>query len=402
MRRVPSDIQRIVETISAQVGRPALIEDRRQRVVAYSEQPSDQTDEVRRQSILERHTRPQVIAWFTEAGIRSTRDPLRTPGSPELGLLPRVCVPVHHDDVLLGFVWFVDGDRTMTDDEIARVRTNLDNLSLALYRENFLSELTSRAEATIARSLLLDPPVIAARSASDAIEDGLLEPSGPACVLVAEADVADDSEAQTSARTALENAAVATKRWLGAGKSLILARGSHVAMILAGERDPRAVAEHLHVRAVDDLSGIGGGPVIGVGGLQPTLEQAPTSYEEARTAAEIAALIPGLGPISEWDQLGVYRVLARLDRADLDLGTVHPGLTRLLASTPNARPLLTTLETYLDVAGNATEAARRLRIHRATLYYRLRRVQDLADTDLRDGRERLCLHLATKLARISA
>jgi hypothetical protein len=35
------------------------------------------------------------------------------------------------------------------------------------------------------------------------------------------------------------------------------------------------------------------------------------------------------------------------------------------------------------------------------LYYRLQRVEQLAGTDLKDGHERLCLHLALKLARLS-
>lgn len=63
--------------------------------------------------------------------------------------------------------------------------------------------------------------------------------------------------------------------------------------------------------------------------------------------------------------------------------------------------LLSTLETYLDLAGNAHATAERLRLHRTTLYYRLQRVEQLAGTDLRDGGERLCLHLALKLARLT-
>ncbi|PWR17265.1 hypothetical protein DKT69_01110 [Micromonospora sicca] len=40
-------------------------------------------------------------------------------------------------------------------------------------------------------------------------------------------------------------------------------------------------------------------------------------------------------------------------------------------------------------------------MHRTTLYYRLQRVESLADRDLKDGNERLCLHLALKLGRLT-
>ncbi|MBQ1011841.1 helix-turn-helix domain-containing protein, partial [Micromonospora sp. M51] len=78
----------------------------------------------------------------------------------------------------------------------------------------------------------------------------------------------------------------------------------------------------------------------------------------------------------------------------------HPGLERLLRDDAH-QVLLETLEAYLDLAGNAHATAEKLRLHRTTLYYRLQRVEQLAGTDLKDGNERLCLHLAMKLGRLT-
>jgi DNA-binding PucR family transcriptional regulator len=77
---------------------------------------------------------------------------------------------------------------------------------------------------------------------------------------------------------------------------------------------------------------------------------------------------------------------------------VHPGLVRLLR-TDGGQVLV---ETYLDLAGNAHATAERLQLHRTTLYYRLQRVEQLAGTNLKDGNERLCLHLALKMAHLAA
>lgn len=88
-------------------------------------------------------------------------------------------------------------------------------------------------------------------------------------------------------------------------------------------------------------------------------------------------------------------MLTHLPQSDL-----HPGLERLLADDQHLL-LLETLETYLDLAGSAVATSRTLRLHRTSLYYRLQRVEELAETDLRDGGERLSLHLSLKLARLS-
>jgi DNA-binding PucR family transcriptional regulator len=93
-------------------------------------------------------------------------------------------------------------------------------------------------------------------------------------------------------------------------------------------------------------------------------------------------------------------VLSRMDPQHLDAGGVHPGLERLLDDSAHM-VLLETLEAYLDLAGNIHATAERLRLHRTTLYYRLQRVERLAETDLKDGNERLCLHLALKLGRLN-
>ena len=60
----------------------------------------------------------------------------------------------------------------------------------------------------------------------------------------------------------------------------------------------------------------------------------------------------------------------------------------------------TTLETYLDLAGDAKASAERLSLHRGTLYYRLQKAERIAGVDMRSGGDRLALHLGFKLARL--
>ncbi len=75
-----------------------------------------------------------------------------------------------------------------------------------------------------------------------------------------------------------------------------------------------------------------------------------------------------------------------------------PGLRRLLDGSHEQ--LVLTLETYLDHAGDVKSTAAELWLHRTSLYYRLRRVEEVAGVDLNRGEDRLLCHVALRLARL--
>ncbi|MFB4285450.1 MULTISPECIES: PucR family transcriptional regulator [unclassified Nonomuraea] len=376
-----ADLQRIVDELAARLDRPLLLEDRVQRVVAYSEQ-SGAMDDVRRDSILRRHTVPEVRQWLRESGIQEATDPLRTPGAPHLGLLPRVCVPIRHADGLLGFLWFIDVEPPMPDAAVAEAAAAVPGLALALFHESLASGLASHRELEAVTGLLLGERDPAANAAKQLIEAGAFPQSQAVTVLVARPRTAEPDDAL---RLALEQGLLALRRRLSGHHPLHLVRYDHAALLTAG---PPVPADELHAAMPVPV-------VVGIGRARPALAAAAESYREARHAAEVTARVPGLGRTAEWARLGVYRMLTQLPDQEL-----HPGLEGLLGDAQYL-PLLETLETYLDLAGSAVATSRALRLHRTSLYYRLQRVEELARTDLKDGGERLALHLSLKLARLS-
>jgi hypothetical protein len=126
------------------------------------------------------------------------------------------------------------------------------------------------------------------------------------------------------------------------------------------------------------------GLALGASAPRDRLEDAPAALKEA----ELAASLRGHGRVVRWERLGPLQLLAPLAGAP-----VPEPLARLL---PHPE-LVTTLEAYLDRAGDAQAAATALYIHRTTLYHRLRRIERIAGVDLRDGDDRLLLHMALKL-----
>jgi purine catabolism regulator len=134
------------------------------------------------------------------------------------------------------------------------------------------------------------------------------------------------------------------------------------------------------------------GPAIGARDL-------PEAARQARFVAGLLATGALRGPVAQFDaprDLHVYRLLYDLwgtpaaDRfVDETLGPLRRGDRR--------GELQKTLAALLDAGGSHAEAARRLGIHRNTLAYRVRQIEDALGRDLRDADVRIGLHLALLL-----
>jgi DNA-binding PucR family transcriptional regulator len=177
--------------------------------------------------------------------------------------------------------------------------------------------------------------------------------------------------------------------------SLWVVRAGQV-LVVVSLADPHLRANGLLAvaRRVHDESAPG--TTVAIGGVVRRLVDAARSCDQALRAVGVVRAVPGLGEVVRWDDLGVYQMLTAIPSDLLGTDALHPGLRKLLA----ARDLLATLERYLDLAGDVQRTAASLYLHRTTLYHRLRRIERIANVDLRNGDDRLALHLSMKLARL--
>jgi hypothetical protein len=112
--------------------------------------------------------------------------------------------------------------------------------------------------------------------------------------------------------------------------------------------------------------------------------------------ATCVAADPRLPRDLAWEHLGLYRLLSHGDRRPW-LETLAP----LDGQGASGDTLLDTLETYLDLAGDAQRTAAELTLHRTTLYYRLNRAASQLGGDLADGLWRTALHVSLKARRLA-
>jgi hypothetical protein len=382
------DYQDLVDEISELLGAPATLENRDFELIAFGAYDSEgdldpsALDPVRTRSILTRRSTTAVREWFEGFGITRATAPVRIPPTPAAGVLRgRVCLPVRHRGVVLGYVWLLDGDPGPTDAQLSAAMAVAARIGALLADEAQAgADLTRelRAVLTAGRDWERDMAVAELRSALGPRGDGV-----HAMVCVAPWPSADPDDAP-SFRTVPGAAALCTVPWGAAGRGLAL-------LVRLRSADVPAPALTAAARLLERA---GAHAAAGVSGARASLAELGTDWREATAAARAALAEPRLGPVAEWRSIGPYRLLTALPPGAPGDPAVRPLLT------PAHRELAHTAEVFLDHAGQAGRTAAELGIHRQTLYYRLSRVEKLTGLSLTDGEDRLLLHMALKGARL--
>ncbi|MFD5345747.1 PucR family transcriptional regulator [Streptomyces anulatus] len=379
------DYQELVDEISALLDAPATLENRDFGLVAFGAHDSDDDsamDPVRTRSILTRRSTPAVRAWFEGFGITRATGPVRIPAAPEAGVFrDRICLPVRHRGVVLGYVWLLDADPGPTDEQLTAAMEVAARIGALLSDE-------ARAGADLSRefgAVLTAGPGRQRDTAVAALGEALGQDAEGLHTVVCVTPWVDDTP---SVRGVASAAALATVAAPGTAGPLSLAA---LVRLRAPDRLDPALS------AADRLrTGAGPAAAGGIAAPRRGLDELTVSWREATAAARAARAEPRLGPVARWSAIGPYRLLTALPGTGDDPG--DPAVAPLL--TPPHRELAHTAEVFLDLAGQAGRTAAALGIHRQTLYYRLSRIQQITGLDLNDGEDRLLLHMAVKRARL--
>lgn len=389
------DHQELVDEISELLDAPATLENRDFELIAFGAYDSEgeldasALDPVRTRSILTRRSTAAVRTWFEGFGITRATGPVRIPPTPEAGVYRgRICLPVRHRGVVLGYVWLLDDDPGPSDSQLAAAMEVTGRIGALLADEaQHGADLTRelRAVLTAQPGWQRDMAVAELRTALGARADG------PHTVVCVTPWPSADPEDAPSLRTLPGATALCTVPWAGGVPHAHEAVGESLALLVRlRATDTLTPATSAAARLLERA----GGSAAGVAAGRLGLAELGAAWQEASASARAALAEPGLGPVARWASIGPYRLLTSLPAE-----TVQDPAVRALLS-PAHHELARTAEVYLDRAGQAGRAAAELGIHRQTLYYRLSRVEQLTGLDLDDGEDRLLLHMTLKAARL--
>lgn len=293
-------------------------------------------DQTRATTILDRRVDPRAAAVIHTFGIRDADTPVRTPDMPDRGMWARWCMPARHDGRLVGYLWVLDPDDALTEDQKPLLIECADTAADAL-ASSASADLDRRHRRAELITQLLTHPDQAAAAELARIEHL------PHDILV---------QVEAPARTG--------------GWRLPDAMSAHIV-----RRRPRQATSGEPLPLIDLL----------------------VATDRARATLRVIAA-GGRLRSPTWSSLGSWHLIVTAP-PELAVSAVHPAAD-ILRSQPRD-DLLVTARMVLDHAGDIAAAAAELHIHRTTIYYRLDRIRELTGVNLLGGGETADLQLALRL-----
>jgi DNA-binding PucR family transcriptional regulator len=292
-------------------------------------------------------------------------------------------VVAHPQADLLGVIALIDPAGTAGEREQTALEHGATVLSMELARLRAVAE----TELRLGRDLVDDLLGGADEERSLARAQGLgydLERSHRVVVVEVDHDREPDDLFHTVRRAA---------RDLAVG-SLLAARGATVA-VLSDLAEPGWDWERFR-SAVDEELGRERCRV-GVGSACTRPADFPRSHREAELALKVQRATAAAEQVTQFDDLGVFRILAESE----ELSGIDRFVDRWLGALLDydklhGAALVDTLSRYLEMGGNYDATAQALSTHRNTVKYRLQRIRAVSGFDLADPDTRFNLQLASR------
>jgi hypothetical protein len=369
----------LVEEMSTLMGVPCTLEDPDFRLISFSGHGgNDPLDEVRQHSILTRGSTSEVRSWFLEHGIGESEGPIRTPADPTRGIAARLCIPARHLGRVHGYFWLLEGDDPLPQGAWPEARR------IADFAASLMASVERRQAGRDALYLEVargfEEP--SQQTISDLAAACGLEGREPVtCVLVDHAGLSERLAGRAS-RPGLAWARESDTLVAGIARSDVVDREASTNDLLG--------SLGLRLTSSESSTWVGVGPdVQGLGRLRHARSGAGVALRVARTHER--------GTVVHWPKLGPLALLGVARDNDLADVLLTGQVREFLRS--GAPELVATARAFLDDAGSVSRAARRLGVHRQTVYQRMGEVARLTGCDFHSGEDRLRLHLALVLAR---
>jgi purine catabolism regulator len=339
---------------------------------------------------LER-TRTRLYAWIDGRRV-SAADPPTQRFRLELDAIGRVVAPIAAEDGTLAFLSLIAPHESLGRADALSASQGATVCALVLARERAVLEAEDRLRRDVVTDLLSGAFTsdTALQERAERLGFNLAQPHLPIALRV-------ETE-RSPAALRLHDIVGALVRELGRlGVSApvgVLSETIGLAYPLDGN-EPPAVAARVH-RLVAQVSGRVVSAGVGRAGSGPAA--IAQGYREADRALVIARRLFPPGELTFFQTLRVHRLLLALD-GHSELGAFYEETLAAIDAydRSNRSELVPTLEAFFAADNSLAETASRLHLHRNTVAYRLRRIEQISGHQLSDPETRLALHLGLRV-----
>lgn len=384
-------LQDVASELCALIQRPIEVDDLSFAVLANATPTAAVIDDSRRAAIREGRSSPKLLEQLRRDGVlarvRASLAPERIDPderTSQYGMtMSRILAPIVVARKIYGYVWIIAGDRALEQLDFHAVEHAATVAALILLRQQTAHQAEERAESRVITRMLAADAVVDNALREDAARFRLrLE--APHAVIAVDAGANDVRVVELAARHTAGRLALS---------AVIGERAGRVVVILECPR--AAQPADFCQRLVAGITSFDHPVHLGVSAIHEDVATLHRAYEQA---LEALSLLPALGAdcqVASFEDLGLLHWLHALPPDVFAENTYAQRVARLAENDRTRRgDLVHTLEVFLECDGNGVRAAERLIVHRHTLKYRLRRIEEICGVDLADSLCKLNLRAA--------
>jgi DNA-binding PucR family transcriptional regulator len=391
-------LEEFADLISEVLQCPITIEDANHRLLAYSTH-DERTDPARIATIIGRKVPEKVINQLWKEGtipaLLKTDQPIRVKNMDDIGLGNRVAISIWKQEEILGFIWALEIDKTLNENELGLLKKAADSAKNKLlqlqtrrsrkeerFQEFFWKLLTGHMNVTEEimehfHSLQITPP-----------------PSYAVLVFQFQENISSKEEQQISYLLKTSQRLKIMLYTIDCNQLILLVSPSDL-------KNPFDELDHFVETFTGKMNDRYGVHEINTvfSSINEDYQKVGKAYQEALSVLSIKKKFPTeTKDIHNYQKLGIYQLIDFLLEKRKGEAYVNHSLKNLHEYDERHNSnLIETLEVFLNNDTSINDAARELNIHANTLNYRLKRISEIGDINFKDPNQKMILFLDLKL-----
>jgi DNA-binding PucR family transcriptional regulator len=391
-------LEEFADLISEVLQCPITIEDANHRLLAYSTH-DERTDPARVSTIIGRKVPEKVINQLWKEGtipaLLKTDQPIRVKSMDDIGLGNRVAISIWKQEEILGFIWALEIEKTLSEKEMELLKKAADSAKNKLlqlqtrrnrkeerFQEFFWKLLTGHMSVKEEimehfHSLQITPP-----------------PSYAVLVFQFQTDITSKEEQQISYLLKTIHRLKIMLYTIDCNQLILLVSPSDVnSPFHELEQFIETFVSKMHDRyGISEISSV-------FSSINDDYLKIGKAYKETLSILLIKKKFPlETKNIHNYQKLGIYQLIDfLLEKRKSEVYVNHSLKTLHEYDNRHNSNLVETLEIFLNNDNSINDAAKELNIHANTLNYRLKRISEIGDINFKDPNQKMFLFLDLKL-----
>lgn len=393
-----NSLQELADSVKEILDCPATIEDANHRLLAYSSH-EDGTDSARIGTIMSQRVPEKVINRLWKERIipklMNTDYALRIPEIEEIGLRDRVAIAIRRNTEVLGYIWTLEKNERLSDAELGLLK---DAAAAALPLLLKLHRQRKEKEENYQDFFwqLLTGQFKSGEDIQKKFTQLHLKMPAQYAVLVFQFEEEITRKIEENISYLITTSQKITNHFR------VVMRNEVILIVSPHPSQPDEkvfidfisffISEMKNRFSVEGIKGSSGT-------VYKNFEKAETSYQEALRVLQLKDHFPDeLAEATHYHQLGIFKYFDAILEKERSSHYEHPAISMLEKyDQHNKTNLLASLEVFIQHDSNVHEAAKKMFIHTNTMSYRLKRIAEISQLDLKNTHEKMAVYLDLKI-----